>query len=64
MLEISARMETKPKSITAAESQDDNFSEISFEELLEREKKDAFWYVVISELSFFRMFSYWDVWWY
>lgn len=56
MLEISACMETKAKSITAAESQDDNYAEISFEELLAQEKKDAFWYVVISELSSFVYF--------
>ncbi|XP_057771751.1 uncharacterized protein LOC130991502 isoform X2 [Salvia miltiorrhiza] len=43
MLEISACMETKAKSSIPAESQDANFSDISFEELLAQEKKDAFW---------------------
>lgn len=43
MLEISACMETKAKSSSLAESQDANFSDISFEELLAQEKKDAFW---------------------
>ncbi|KAL1538192.1 hypothetical protein AAHA92_26963 [Salvia divinorum] len=43
MLEISACMETKAKSSSREESQDADFSDISFEELLEQEKKDAFW---------------------
>lgn len=43
MLEISACMETKAKSSMVAESQDASFSDISFEELLAQEKKDAFW---------------------
>ncbi|KAH6773418.1 CA-responsive protein [Perilla frutescens var. hirtella] len=43
MLEISACMEMKAKSSSLAESQDASFSDISFEELLAQEKKDAFW---------------------
>ncbi|KAJ9568424.1 hypothetical protein OSB04_004390 [Centaurea solstitialis] len=40
MLEIGAYMESKPKSIESIEDYD---SDISFEELLAREKKDTFW---------------------
>ncbi|XP_047959055.1 uncharacterized protein LOC125204433 [Salvia hispanica] len=43
MLEISACMETKAKSSSPEESQDASFCDISFEELLAQEKKDAFW---------------------
>ncbi|KAG6395729.1 hypothetical protein SASPL_141853 [Salvia splendens] len=43
MLEISACMETKAKSSSPEESEDASFCDISFEELLAQEKKDAFW---------------------
>ncbi|CAA0821133.1 Unknown protein [Striga hermonthica] len=43
MMEISACMETKAKSSSLVETTDDEFCDISFEELLAREKKDAFW---------------------
>lgn len=43
VLEISASMELKEKSSTELDSQDDEVSDISFEELLEQEKKDSFW---------------------
>ncbi|GER28772.1 CA-responsive protein, partial [Striga asiatica] len=43
MLEISACMETKAKSSSLGKSTDDEFCDISFEELLAQEKKDAFW---------------------
>ncbi|KAF8045398.1 hypothetical protein N665_5014s0002 [Sinapis alba] len=44
VLEISASMELKEKSSTELDSQDDEVSDISFEELLEQEKKDSFWH--------------------
>ncbi|CAA7029530.1 unnamed protein product [Microthlaspi erraticum] len=44
VLEISASMELKNKSRTELESPDDECSDISFEELLEQEKKDSFWH--------------------
>ncbi|KAI3455553.1 hypothetical protein Pfo_012216 [Paulownia fortunei] len=43
MLEIGACMEMKAKSSSLVESTDSDFSDISFEELLAQEKKDAFW---------------------
>ncbi|CAI9766129.1 unnamed protein product [Fraxinus pennsylvanica] len=44
MLELGACMEeTKAKSIDLVESTDADFSDISFEEFLEQEKKDLFW---------------------
>ncbi|CAL9215365.1 unnamed protein product, partial [Arabidopsis halleri] len=43
VLEISASMELKDKSSTELDDPDDEFSDISFEELLEQEKKDSFW---------------------
>ncbi|KAK4427333.1 hypothetical protein Salat_1502200 [Sesamum alatum] len=43
MLEIGACMEMKAKSSSLVESTDADFSDISFEELLAQEKKDAFW---------------------
>ncbi|KAK6148717.1 hypothetical protein DH2020_016242 [Rehmannia glutinosa] len=43
MLEIGACMEMKAKSSNLVESTDSDFSDISFEELLAQEKKDAFW---------------------
>ncbi|KAK4395126.1 hypothetical protein Sango_1666900 [Sesamum angolense] len=43
MLEIGACMEMKAKSSDLVESTDADFSDISFEELLAQEKKDAFW---------------------
>ncbi|KAL8466161.1 hypothetical protein ACS0TY_035317 [Phlomoides rotata] len=43
MLEIGACMEMKAKSSSLVESADADFSDISFEELLAQEKKDAFW---------------------
>lgn len=48
MLEISASMELKAKSVELTEgtdSTDTDFSDISFEELLAQEKKDSFWSV-------------------
>ncbi|CAD5313013.1 unnamed protein product [Arabidopsis thaliana] len=44
VLEISASMELKDKSSTELDNPDDEFSDISFEELLEQEKKDSFWH--------------------
>ncbi|KAJ0257253.1 Uncharacterized protein HA466_0081520 [Hirschfeldia incana] len=44
VLEISASMELKEKASTELDSQDDEVSDISFEELLEQEKKDSFWH--------------------
>ncbi|XP_048614168.1 uncharacterized protein LOC106447271 isoform X1 [Brassica napus] len=44
VLEISASMELKDKTSTELDSQDDEVSDISFEELLEQEKKDSFWH--------------------
>ncbi|KAG5392485.1 hypothetical protein IGI04_022448 [Brassica rapa subsp. trilocularis] len=44
VLEISASMELKDKLRTELDSQDDEVSDISFEELLEQEKKDSFWH--------------------
>ncbi|XP_040998173.1 uncharacterized protein LOC121244217 isoform X1 [Juglans microcarpa x Juglans regia] len=43
MLEISASMESKAKSSELMETTDADFADISFEELLAREKKDSFW---------------------
>ncbi|KAL0704433.1 hypothetical protein Bca4012_070858 [Brassica carinata] len=48
VLEISASMELKDKTSTELDSQDDEVSDISFEELLEQEKKDSFWLVTLS----------------
>ncbi|KAF3583415.1 hypothetical protein F2Q69_00026976 [Brassica cretica] len=48
VLEISASMELKDKTSTELDSQDDEVSDISFEELLEQEKKDSFWTVIIN----------------
>ncbi|CAH8332029.1 unnamed protein product [Eruca vesicaria subsp. sativa] len=48
VLEISASMELKEKSSTELDNEDDEFSDISFEELLEQEKKDSFWLVTLS----------------
>ena len=41
-------MELKDKTSTELDSQDDEVSDISFEELLEQEKKDSFWLVTLS----------------
>lgn len=46
MLEVGVRMEMKAKSCEQAEDTEDEFNDISFEELLEQEKKDAFWLVL------------------
>nr|AKM76879.1 AT1G17665-like protein [Pelargonium tetragonum] len=43
MLEISADMELKAKTSELTESTDTEFDDISFEELLAKEKKDSFW---------------------
>lgn len=43
MLEISACVELKTKSEEVIETNDHEFGDISFEELLAQEKKDAFW---------------------
>nr|AKM76880.1 AT1G17665-like protein [Pelargonium transvaalense] len=43
MLEIGADMELKAKTSELTESTDTEFDDISFEELLAREKKDSFW---------------------
>lgn len=43
MLEISTFMEMKAKSCEKAESMENEIDDISFEELLAQEKKDAFW---------------------
>lgn len=51
MLELGACME-KEKSSELGENRDDDFAEISFEELLAQEKKDSFW--LVSFFSFFR----------
>ncbi|KAL0354555.1 UNVERIFIED_CONTAM: hypothetical protein Sradi_3902400 [Sesamum radiatum] len=50
MLEIGACMEMKAKSSDLVESTDADFSDISFEELLAQEKKDAFFCANISDL--------------
>ncbi|XP_043706502.1 uncharacterized protein LOC122656117 [Telopea speciosissima] len=44
MLEISSRMELKAAADQLVESRDTEFADISFEELLAQEKKDAFWH--------------------
>lgn len=44
MLEISTSMELEDKSGAEVDSPDDESSDISFEELLEQEKKDSFWH--------------------
>jgi len=41
-------MELKDKSSTELDNPDDEFSDISFEELLEQEKKDSFWSAFLS----------------
>lgn len=46
MLEVGVSME-KEKSCKMGEKRDDEFSDISFEELLAQEKKDSFWLVVL-----------------
>ncbi|KAL3598290.1 hypothetical protein D5086_006208 [Populus alba] len=43
MLEISACVELKAKSEEVIKTKDHEFGDISFEELLAQEKKDAFW---------------------
>ncbi|CDO97917.1 unnamed protein product [Coffea canephora] len=43
LLEIGARMEAEDKHREQVERTDDEFADISFEELLAQEKKDAFW---------------------
>ncbi|PIA64331.1 hypothetical protein AQUCO_00100068v1 [Aquilegia coerulea] len=43
MLEIGASMELKARSGQVVENADNDFTDISFEELLAREKKDTFW---------------------
>lgn len=45
MLEIGVSME-KEKSCKLGDRRDDEFSDISFEELLAQEKKDSFWSVM------------------
>lgn len=45
MLEIGADMEMKAKSNKLVENTDAELPDISFEELLAQEKKDAFWSV-------------------
>lgn len=57
MLEIGACMEMKAKTSSLLESEDADFSDISFEELLAQEKKDAFWFVLIIDLNFLVVFS-------
>ena len=47
LLEIGARMEAEDKHREQVERTDDEFADISFEELLAQEKKDAFWLVSI-----------------
>lgn len=44
MLELGACME-KEKASELGENRDDDFADISFEELLAQEKKDSFWLV-------------------
>lgn len=44
MIEFGACMETQAKS-DEVEDRDAEFADISFEELLAQEKKDAFWWV-------------------
>lgn len=58
MLELGACMEeTKAKSIDLVESTDADFSDISFEEFLAKEKKDSFWFVLDWDLNY-ATFSY------
>lgn len=46
MLEVHASMEEKAKSTESTKSTDtEEFTDISFEELLAQEKKDSFWFV-------------------
>lgn len=45
MLEIGACMEMEDKLHEHVDNTDNEFAEISFEELLAQEKKDAFWFV-------------------
>jgi hypothetical protein len=53
MLEISACVELKAKSEEVIETNDHEFGDISFEELLAQEKKDAFWLVAKFIAQFF-----------
>lgn len=53
MLEISACVELKAKSEEMIETKDYEFGDISFEELLAQEKKDAFWLVAKLAQFFF-----------
>lgn len=47
MLEIGAKMESKPKSVEPTMDTDSDVCDISFEELLAQEKKDySFWLVL------------------
>lgn len=41
-------MELKNKSSIELDNPDDEFSDITFEELLEQEKKDSFWWTSLS----------------
>jgi len=50
MLELGACME-KEKASGLGENRDDDFADISFEELLAREKKDSFWLVSFCSFS-------------
>ena len=50
MLEIGACMELKAKSSELEDNADTRFTDISFEELLAKEKKDSFW--LVSHLKF------------
>lgn len=50
MLELGACME-KAKQCGSEENSDDEFTDISFEELLAQEKKDSFWLVSFHSFS-------------
>lgn len=59
MLEISTFMEMKAKSCEKAESMENEIDDISFEELLAQEKKDAFWLVLLHIVQWFFLYDYW-----
>lgn len=70
MLEIGTLTELKAEAGELAENTDSEFSEITFEELLAQEKKDAFWLVILNgcykpiyPLSFTSMWiANWFIW--
>lgn len=62
MLELGACME-KEKSCGHGDNRDDEFAEISFEELLAQEKKDSFWLVLCCSFApfFLKFVTSWSL---